>query len=138
VPGRIVVDTTNQGPDAHPNGFPTAAAHNAFRMPGARYLKCFNTLTAGFQAEAAGRAEDSRVAQWIAGDDAPAVEILGPLVRDMGYLPVHLGGIEECGVMESPRRPGAVYGEEYRLPDALAVLEAVRARRPIAPTPHYS
>ena len=39
--------------------------------------------------------------------------------------------------MEAPRRPGAVYGEEYRLPDAQAVLEAVRAGRPIPATPRY-
>jgi 8-hydroxy-5-deazaflavin:NADPH oxidoreductase len=40
-------------------------------------------------------------------------------------------------VMEAPRRAGAVYGEEYRREDALAVVEAVRAGRPIPPTPQY-
>jgi len=39
--------------------------------------------------------------------------------------------------MEAPRRNGAVYGEEYRLPEAQAVVEAVRAGRPIPPTPAY-
>jgi 8-hydroxy-5-deazaflavin:NADPH oxidoreductase len=39
--------------------------------------------------------------------------------------------------MEAPRRPGAVYGEEYRMPDAAAVVDAVRAGRPIPPTPTY-
>lgn len=135
---RIIVDTTNQGSEAHPSGFPTAAAYNASRMPGARYLKSFNTLTAAFQAAVADRGPDARVVQWIAGDDAQAVEILASLVRDLGYAPVELGGIEDCGVMESPRRPGAVYGEEYRLAEALAVVEAVRAGRPIAATPTYS
>jgi len=38
---------------------------------------------------------------------------------------------------EAPSRPGAVYGEEYRLPDAMAVVEAARAARPIPPAPHY-
>ena len=36
-------------------GLRTAAEVNAARMPGARYTKAFNTLTAGFQAQAAGR-----------------------------------------------------------------------------------
>jgi hypothetical protein len=39
--------------------------------------------------------------------------------------------------MEAPRRDGAVYGEEYRPADAKAVVEAVRAGRPIPPTPAY-
>lgn len=39
--------------------------------------------------------------------------------------------------MEAPRRPGAVYGEEYRLPEADAVVEAVGTGRPIPPTPTY-
>jgi hypothetical protein len=38
---------------------------------------------------------------------------------------------------EVDRRRRAVYGEEYRLADAVAVLEAVRAGRPIPATPHY-
>ena len=39
--------------------------------------------------------------------------------------------------MEAPRRAGAVYGEEYRPADADAVVAAVRAGRPIPPTPEY-
>jgi predicted dinucleotide-binding enzyme len=136
--GKTVVDTTNQfaSGGALDLGH-TAARHNADRLPGARYTKCFNTLTARFQAEAATRSGDARVVQWICGDDAEAKAILGRLVDDAGYVPVDLGGIDGCTVMEAPRRPGAVYGEEYRASDALAVLEAVRAGRPIPPTPAY-
>jgi hypothetical protein len=39
--------------------------------------------------------------------------------------------------MEAPRRPGSVYGEEYRLPDAQKVVEAVIDGREIPPTPSY-
>jgi hypothetical protein len=39
--------------------------------------------------------------------------------------------------MEAPRRPGSVYGEEYRLPQARAVAEAVHQGRAVPPTPHY-
>jgi hypothetical protein len=60
------------------------------------------------------------------------------LIRDGGYTPVYLGGTADCAVMEAPRREGAVYGEEYREPEALAVVEAVREGRPIAPTPSYA
>lgn len=36
-----------------------------------------------------------------------------------------------------PRRPGAVYGEGSRVPDVMAVVGALRAGRPIPPTPRY-
>ena len=60
------------------------------------------------------------------------------LIADAGYAPVDVGPNADAAVMESPRREGAVYGEEYRLPDAEKVVEAVRAGEEIPPTPDYS
>jgi 8-hydroxy-5-deazaflavin:NADPH oxidoreductase len=137
--GRIVIDTTNQfgrGGWLDLNGR-TAARYNADRMPGAAYTKCFNTLTSAFQAAAATRTGGERVVQWIAGDDADAKAAVAELVGKAGYVPVDLAGIDGCGVMEAPRRAGAVYGEEYRQAEAAAVVAAVRAGRPIPPTPAY-
>ena len=131
-----MIDTTNQfGSGPMPAAGQTAAAFNQARMPGARYTKCFNTLTAAFQAETAHRTP--RVVQWLCGDDDAAKEIVKQLVKDAGYEPVDLGGTAGCAVMEAPRRDGAVYGEEYRLPEARAVVEAVRAGVAIPPTPRY-
>jgi predicted dinucleotide-binding enzyme len=137
--GRVVIDTTNQfgrGGALNLNGR-TAARYNADRMPAAAYAKCFNTLTAGFQAAAATRTGGDRIVQWIAGDDSRAKTTVAQLVEDAGYVAVDLAGIDGCGVMEAPRRAGAVYGEEYRKADADAVVAAVRAGRPIPPTPAY-
>ncbi|MBO0809869.1 MAG: NAD(P)-binding domain-containing protein, partial [Actinobacteria bacterium] len=91
--GKIVIDTTNQfgGPPLPPPG-QTAAAFNAARMPGARYTKSFNTLTAGFQAETAGRSGDERVVQWLCGDDAGAKQVVAGLIEDAGFAPADLGG----------------------------------------------
>lgn len=134
--GKIVIDTTNQfGAGPMPAAGQTAASFNAARMPGARYTKSFNTLTSAFQARVAGRAE--RVVQWICGDDAEAKRAVAELIEQLGYQPVDVGGTAECAVMEAPRRPGAVYGEEYREADARLVVEAVRAGRPIPPAPRY-
>jgi 8-hydroxy-5-deazaflavin:NADPH oxidoreductase len=136
--GKVVVDTTNQfGSGPMPGPGQTAAQFNAARMPGARYAKSFNTLTAAFQAEVAGRVGSDRVVQWICGDDLEAKHLVATLVNDAGFVPVDLGGTADCAVMEAPRRPGAVYGEEYRRQDADAVVEAVRAGRAIPPTPQY-
>jgi 8-hydroxy-5-deazaflavin:NADPH oxidoreductase len=137
--GRIVIDTTNQyGSVSPPAEGETGAQHNAARMPGARYTKSFNTLTAGFQADAAGRAEEDRVVQWVCGDDEDAKKIVMGLIVDAGYAPVDLGGNADAAVMEAPGGPGTVYGEEYRLPDAEKVVEAVKAGTEIPPTPAYS
>jgi 8-hydroxy-5-deazaflavin:NADPH oxidoreductase len=135
---KIVVDTTNQfGSGPKPASGQTAARFNATRMSGARYTKSFNTLTSGFLAKAAGRKGSDRVVQWICGDDADAKKLVAGLIDDAGFAPVDLGGTDECSVMEAPRRPGAVYGEEYHLGDARAVIEALRAGRPIPSTPRY-
>jgi hypothetical protein len=136
--GKIVIDTTNQfGPGPMPAAGQTAAAFNAARMPGARYTKSFNTLTSAFQAATAGRPQGTRVVQWLCGDDADAKQLVASLIADAGFEPVDLGGVDGCAVMEAPRREGAVYGEEYRLPEARAVAAAVRAGEPIPPTPAY-
>ena len=116
----------------------TAAAFNAGRMPGARYVKSFNTLTAGFQERVADREGEARVVQWVAGDDAEAKRLVAGLIEDMGYVPVDLGGTATCAVMEAPRRHGAVYGEEYRAADAESVVDAVRAGADIPPPPVYA
>jgi len=135
--GKIVVDTTNQYGAPQPPEGSTAAQFNAERMAGARYTKSFNTLTSGFQAEAAHRVGDERVVQWLCGDDAEAKRVVAGLIADAGFVPVDLGGTAGCAVMEAPRRDGAVYGEEYRAGDADAVVEAVALGKPIPPTPEY-
>ena len=138
--GSVVIDTTNQfgpgGLEALPEGR-TAAQVNQARMPGASLVKAFNTLTAGFQAAAAGRAGPDRAVVFLCGDDAAAKAIVADLVTDIGFDPVDLGGLADAAVMEAPRRAGSVYGEEYRAPDARAAVEALRAGRPIPPTPAY-
>jgi predicted dinucleotide-binding enzyme len=134
-----VVDTTNQfGSGPKPAAGQTAAAFNAARMPRARYVKSFNTLTAGFQSEAADRSGSDRIVQWICGDDPEAKRLVAGLIAEMGYVPVDLGGVDGCAVMEAPRRAGAVYGEEYRAADAEGVVAAVRIGAPIPPPPVYA
>jgi hypothetical protein len=88
-------------------------------------------------AAAATRTGDDRVVQWIAGGDSPAKTTVAELVEAVGYAAIDLADIDSCGVMEAPRRPDAVYGEEYRKADADAVVAAVRAGRPIPPPPVY-
>lgn len=74
---------------------------------------------------------------FLAGDDAEAKAVVGRLIADTGFDAVDVGTAAESAILEAPRRPGAVYGEEYRLPEAVAAVAAARAGRPIPPTPSY-
>jgi len=114
--GRILLDTTNHfgptGLEELPDGL-TAAQTNQRRAPGVRLVKAYNTLTAGFQAEAAGRAGPDRGVMFVCGDDEEAKRVVAGLIDDSGFTPVDMGGLADAAPMEAPRRPGAVYGEEY-------------------------
>ncbi|MCO5992289.1 NADPH-dependent F420 reductase [Actinoallomurus rhizosphaericola] len=137
---KIVIDTTNHfgpgGIQTLPGGL-TAAQFNARRMPGARLVKAFNTLTAGFQASEAGRPARQRVVLFHCGDDPDAKTVVAGLITDAGFAPADLGGLADAAPMEAPRRAGAVYGEEYRPAEAVQVVEALREGRPLPPPPDY-
>jgi 8-hydroxy-5-deazaflavin:NADPH oxidoreductase len=136
--GNVVVDATNQyGPGPKPAEGQTVAQFNSARMPGARYVRGFNTLTSGFQAQASNRTGDQRAVLFICGDYPAAKAIVAKLIEDAGFAAVDLGSNADAAVMEAPRRPGSVYGEEYRVPQAQAVAKAVRQGHTIPPTPHY-
>ncbi len=136
--GKILIDTTNQfGSSEMPAEGQTGASFHAAKVEGALYTKSFNTLTSAFQAEAAFRPKADRIVQWVCGDDAVAKQVVMGLIADAGYAPVDVGTNADAGVMEAPRRDGAVYGEEYRPADAEKVIEAVRAGEQIPPTPTY-
>ena len=125
---KIVIDTTNQfGREGWEDlGGRTAAQVNAARMPGARYTKAFNTLTSGFQAQAAGRTGPDRVVMFLCGDDAEAKRLVAGLVEDAGFTAVDMGGVADAAPMEAPRRQGAVYGEEFHEDEARAFVANVR------------
>lgn len=126
---KIVIDTTNQyGRDGWEDlGGRTAAQVNAARMPGARYTKAFNTLTSGFQAEAAGRTGPDRVVMFLCGDDELAKQVVAGLIDDAGFMPIDVGGTADAAPMEAPRRPGAVYGEEVHEDEARAFVARLRS-----------
>ena len=126
---KIVIDTTNQfGRDGWEDlGGRTAAQVNAARMPGARYTKAFNTLTSGFQAQAAGRTGPDRVVMFACGDDEEAKRVVAGLIEDAGFTAVDIGGVADAGPMEAPRRAGAVYGEEIHEQEARAFVANLRA-----------
>lgn len=120
--GRLVIDTTNQygrgGLVTFPGG--ASAAHtNAARWSGARYAKAFNTLTSAFQ-----RAVDTAgPAMFYTCAEDGAVTAVEELIGECGFVPARLPWAA-AAMLESPRRVGAVYGEEYRPADAARIAVA--------------
>jgi len=62
-------------------------------LPGARIVRAFNAISAGQMGLA--YKEPGRVGMPIASDDAQAVELASRLIRDVGYEPVLIGGLEK-------------------------------------------
>jgi 8-hydroxy-5-deazaflavin:NADPH oxidoreductase len=126
---KVVIDTTNQfaagGVVELPPGL-SAAEVNSARFGAAKLVKAFNTYTSGFQTAVGDGAHPRPVAMFFAGEDRQAKVVAVRLVRDAGFEPVDLGGWASVTLLEAPRRPGAVYGEEYD-PDAAHQIAAAAA-----------
>jgi hypothetical protein len=62
---------------------------------------------------------------FMAGEDAAAKQVVAGLIGAAGFGPVDLGGWAQVAIMEAPRRPGSVYGEEYRPESGRQIAEAL-------------
>ena len=96
--GKIVIDTNN--PFTHRDGETGkwalekgAGLASAELLPGARLVRAFNAIAAAKMGQA--YQEPGKVGMPIASDDAKAVEIASRLIRDVGYEPVLIGGLQK-------------------------------------------
>jgi predicted dinucleotide-binding enzyme len=96
--GKIVIDTCNPFPNrdgeianwAREKGAGLASAE---LLPGARIVRAFNAVGAARMA-AARTSGGPRSGMPIAGDDKEAIAVAMQLVRDVGFEPVLVGGLE--------------------------------------------
>lgn len=94
--GKVVIDTCNPFPGrdgdiavwARRKGAGLASAE---LLPGARLVRAFNAIGSYSMGEA--HREPGRIGMPIASDDAQAVALASPLIRDIGYEPVLVGGL---------------------------------------------
>ncbi len=97
IKGKVVIDTCNPFPNrdgeianwAREKGAGLASAE---LLPGARLVRAFNAIGAARMGSA--YQEPGRVGMPIAGDDPEAVAIASRLIREIGYEPVLIGGLE--------------------------------------------
>lgn len=95
--GKIVIDTNNPfvtrdgetGKWALEKGAGLASKE---LLPGARIVRAFNAIAAARMGAA--YQEPGRIGMPIASDDAQAIEGASRLIRDVGYEPVLIGGLE--------------------------------------------
>jgi predicted dinucleotide-binding enzyme len=95
--GKIVIDTCNpfvwrDGEIANWARQKGAGLASAELLPGARLVRAFNAIGAARMSSA--YQDPGRIAMPIASDDAEAIEIASRLIRDVGYEPVVVGGLE--------------------------------------------
>ena len=96
--GKIVIDACNPYPGrdgeiaewARQKGAGLASAE---LLPGARIVRAFNAVGAGRMASV--NREPGRFGMPIASDDKEAIEVASRLIRDIGYEPVLIGGLEK-------------------------------------------
>ena len=99
--GKVVVDTTNQfgaGPMRRGRR-PDGGTSSTRRDKRACYVRAFNTLTSGFQADASGWRGDERAVLFLCGDFG-SQRIVSTLIEDAGFAAVDLGSNADAAVME--------------------------------------
>jgi predicted dinucleotide-binding enzyme len=98
IKGKVLIDACNPFPSrdgeianwAREKGAGLASAE---LLPGARIVRAFNAIGAASMGSA--HHEPGRIGMPIAGDDAQAIEVASGLIRDIGYEPVLIGGLEK-------------------------------------------
>jgi predicted dinucleotide-binding enzyme len=96
IKGKIVIDACNPFPQrdgeianrAREQG---AGYVSAELLPGARIVRAFNAIGAGRMGQA--HEEPGRIGMPIASDDKAAVEVASRLIREIGFEPVLVGGL---------------------------------------------
>lgn len=133
--GKTVIDTTNQFGQVHGRfgvldlAGKSAAETNAAKVPEARWVKAFNTLTAGFQASSAGRTGPDRVVLFYATNHDDITSSIESLIEDAGFDPVRTGTLARVDVGHQEPQ-GDLYGEEFHHDDAVAIVAKLRGTPP--------
>lgn len=122
---KVVIDAMN--PYRPEGGFfnlgdSTSSEEVLRRMPGARLVKAFNTISYDHLGSR-GRKDlpvQERHAIYVAGDDARAKEIVSKLIEDIGFAPVDTGGLREGGKLQQP--DSVIFNQTFTAREARAFL----------------
>jgi len=96
--GKVVLDACNPFPNRDGDIANRARAQGAGRvsaelLPGARIVRAFNAVGAARMGQA--HELPGKIGMPIAGDDKEAIEAASRLIREIGYEPVLIGGLDK-------------------------------------------
>jgi predicted dinucleotide-binding enzyme len=125
--GKIALDAGNAVPkrdgaianEARENGIGITSAKY---LAGARIVRAFNTMSFRKLADNANR-PGARMAIPIAGDDKEALAVAQTLVRDAGFDPVIIGGLESAKIFA---QGGPLYGQDITAQEMQQRLKTLR------------
>ncbi len=125
IKGKVVIDACNPFPNrdgeianwAREKGAGLASAE---LLPGARVVRAFNAIGAARMGSA--YQEPGRIGMPIAGDDAEAVAAASRLIRDIGYEPVLIGGLEAGKYL----MPGTAFAGERSAEEIRRIAENIQ------------
>jgi predicted dinucleotide-binding enzyme len=125
--GKIVMDTGNAvlardgelGKEAREKGVGLTTQR---LLPGARVVRAFNTLGVGRLRSNVNRAE-GRIGIPMAGDDQEALKVASQLVRDAGFDPAVLGGMDRSRLFE---QTNPLYGQIISAQEMIERAKAIK------------
>ncbi len=125
--GKIVIDTGNAvlrrdgeiGAQAREQGVGLTTAR---LLPGAHVVRAFNTLGVNRLRDNAHRPE-GRIAIPMAGDDQGALQVASMLVRDAGFDPAVLGGLDRSRLFE---QGNPLYGQMISAQEMMERAKAIK------------
>ena len=96
--GKVVLDACNPFPNRDGEIANRAREQGAGRvsaelLPGARIVRAFNAVGGARMGQA--HEQPGKVGMPIAGDDEDAIEVASRLIREIGYEPVLIGGLDK-------------------------------------------
>jgi predicted dinucleotide-binding enzyme len=98
IKGKVVIDACNPFPQRDGDIATRAREQGAGRvseelLPGARIVRAFNAIGAARMGQV--HEEPGKVGMPIAGDDKAAIEVASRLIREIGFEPVLVGGVDK-------------------------------------------
>jgi len=125
--GKIVMDAGNAvlardgeiGKEAREKGVGLTTQR---LLPGARVVRAFNTLGVNRLRNNANR-PGGRIAIPMAGDDQEALKVASMLVRDAGFDPAVLGGLDRSRLFE---QTNPLYGQEISAQEMIERAKAIK------------
>jgi predicted dinucleotide-binding enzyme len=121
--GKLVINASNPFPDrdgdiANKAIEKGAGLMDASLFPGAHIVRAFNSVGAARMGEA--HTDPGKFGMPIAGDDKGAIKTASALIREIGYEPVLIGGLDKGKYLRP--RGGPLQGEQT--PDEIRKLAA--------------